>query len=175
MSALANIEAPAYFTTGNHESYVNRSRALEIIASHNVRILHNQLVETHGLQLIGLDYMNADENAFDMHAVNKNTIKEELPKIKIASDKPAVLMHHSPVGLDYVSQHGIALMLSGHTHAGQIFPNTLLTPLIFPLNKGLYLHNGTQFFVSQGAGTFGPRMRLGTSNEITLIRLVGKR
>lgn len=174
LSALARFNAPTYFTTGNHESYVDTERALAIIAGHGVRILHNQVVETHGLQLVGLDYMNADENAFDMHAVNKLTIKEELPRIPIVKRKPVILMHHSPVGLDYVSRAGIDLMLSGHTHAGQIFPATLVTPLLFPLNKGLHQHGNTYFFVSQGAGTYGPRIRLGSSNEINLIRLKAK-
>jgi hypothetical protein len=62
-------------------------------------------------------------------------------------------------------------MLSGHTHAGQVFPGTLLAPLFFPLSKGLHLRDGTYFFVSQGAGTYVMRMRLGSSNEINLIRL----
>ena len=171
MSAIARFEAPVFITTGNHEYYVDTNRALEIFAQYGGRILHNEVVETHGLQLVGLDYMNADENAFDLHAVNKMTIKEELPKIPFSKDMPVILMHHSPVGLEYVSAWGVSLMLSGHTHAGQIFPATLITPFLFPLNKGLHKHNGTFFFVSQGAGTYGPRMRLGSSNEINLIRL----
>ena len=71
----------------------------------------------------------------------------------------------------YVSEKGIDLMLSGHTHAGQMFPSTLLAPLFFSFNKGLYKEGSTKVFVSQGAGTYGPRMRLGSSNEINLIRL----
>jgi predicted MPP superfamily phosphohydrolase len=174
LSPLARFDAPTYFTTGNHESYVDTERVLEIIASHGVRILHNEVVETHGFQLVGLDYMNADENTFDMHVVNKLTIKEELPKITLAAEKPVVVMHHSPVGLEYVSASGAALMLSGHTHAGQIFPFTLVARLFFPLSRGLYLRDGTYFFVSQGAGTYVMRMRLGSSNEINLVRLKAK-
>ena len=83
-------------------------------------------------------------------------------------------MHHSPVGLEYVEAQGIALMVSGHTHGGQIFPATLLNQFIFPLNKGLHKRGNTYFYVSQGAGTYGPRMRLGSANEINLIRLKAK-
>ena len=122
LSAMARFSAPTYFTTGNHESYVDTERALEIISSYRVRVLRNEVVETHGFQLVGLDYMKADENTFDMHVVNKLTIKEELPKIPLTRDKPVVMMHHSPVGLEYVSARGVSLMLSGHTHAGQMFP-----------------------------------------------------
>jgi predicted MPP superfamily phosphohydrolase len=175
LSPLARFVAPTYFTTGNHESYVDTERALEIIDSHGVHILHNEVVETNGFQLVGLDYMNADENTFDMHAVNKLTIKEELPKIPIVAGKPVVVMHHSPVGLEYVSSSGAALMLSGHTHAGQIFPFTWVARLFFPLTKGLHVRDGTYFFVSQGAGTYVMRMRLGSSNEINLVRLKAQR
>jgi len=83
-------------------------------------------------------------------------------------------MHHSPVGLDYVKEMGIDLMLAGHTHAGQMFPATVIAPLLFPLNKGLRTEGDTHYFVSQGAGTFGPRLRLGSESEINLITLVGK-
>jgi predicted MPP superfamily phosphohydrolase len=173
LSPLGELNAPAYFTTGNHENYIDTERALEIIAGYGVRILHNEVIETHGLQLVGLDYMKADEDAFVLatRAMNRFTIKEELPKIPFLEEKPVILMHHSPVGLDYVTAKGVELMLSGHTHAGQVFPATLIMPLLFPLNKGLYQSDGTYFFVSQGAGTFGPRIRLGTSNEIDLILL----
>lgn len=169
---LGELSAPTYFTTGNHEGYVDTEKALEIIRSHGVRILHNEVVETHGLQLVGLDYMRADEDAIPEREGNLFTIKEELPKIPLLEEKPVVLLHHSPVGLEYVTARGVDLVLSGHTHAGQAFPATLFTPLVFPLNKGLHKRDSTYFFVSQGAGTFGPRIRLGTSNEITLIRLV---
>jgi len=35
-----------------------------------------------------LDYMNADEHTFNMHAVNKLTIKEELPKLPLLDGSP---------------------------------------------------------------------------------------
>ncbi len=173
-SPLKKLKAPAYFTTGNHESYANLDKTLEILAKSNVRILRNEIIETHDIQLIGLDYMNADPDSFEMHKVNQLTMKEVLPTLNISADKPTVLMHHSPIGLEYVNQRGITLMLSGHTHGGQILPVSYIGRLFFPYNKGLYNYKGTYIYVSQGAGTFGPRMRLGTNNEITLIRLKKK-
>ena len=171
LSPLADFEAPVYFTNGNHEGCVDTRRTFELIEKHGVRILHNDVVDTHGMYLVGLDYMNPDEHTFDMHpSEDKRTIKEVLPIIPLKDDQPSVLIHHSPVGLRYVTAKGIDLMLSGHTHAGQMFPGTILAPLFFPLVKGLHVRGGTYFFVSQGAGTYGPRMRLGSSNEINLIR-----
>lgn len=171
-SLLKTVAAEQYFTTGNHEFYLDTDKALELIADAGIRILRTEKVETHGLQLIGMEYMNADRQTFDSHMVNDLTIEEELPKIIRETAKPAVLVHHSPVGLQYVSQGDIDVMLSGHTHGGQVFPGTILTHIRFPMYKGRYHIGGTTLLVSQGAGTFGPCMRLGTFSEIQFIKLL---
>jgi predicted MPP superfamily phosphohydrolase len=166
------VNAEQYFTTGNHEFYLDTEKALELIQSADIRILRSEMVETHGLQLIGMEYMNADRVTYDSHMVNNLTIEEELPKIKRSAELPSLLAHHSPVGLQYVSQGNIDVMLSGHTHGGQLFPGPLLVSIRFPMNKGRYQIGGTTLLVSQGAGTFGPWMRLGTFSEVQFIRLV---
>ncbi len=172
LAPLADFDAPVYFVGGNHDGYVDAERALAQIRAQGVRVLHNQIVETHGLQLVGLDYMNPDDDHFDMHpSADDRTIASELPMLGVDPDRPAVLLHHSPVGAEYVAAAGVDLMLSGHTHGGQMFPATLLAPLIFPFNQGLYDVGDLRVFVSLGAGTFGPRIRLGSSNEINLLRL----
>lgn len=171
-SPLKKFAAPVYFTAGNHETYAGKDKTLRVLAANGVTILRNQVIETHAIRLIGLDYMNADPESFDMHGSRRGvTIKEFLAGLDLSVRKPTVLMHHSPKGVEYVSRSGVDLMLAGHTHGGQIFPVTYLGRLVHPYNKGLYKHNGTYIYVSQGAGTFGPRMRLGTRNEITVIRL----
>lgn len=172
LEPLSSFDAPVYFVIGNHETYVDLDRALSLIAEQGIRILRNERVDIHGIQLIGLDYMNADEETFDMHPVGDRTIREELPKIPATEDIPLLVLHHSPVGLEYVVAAGATLMLAGHTHAGQVFPGTVLAPLIFRLNKGLYDYEGMQIFVSQGAGTYGPRMRLGSKNTIHALKLI---
>lgn len=172
LEPLSDFVAPAYFVTGNHEAYVDTERALQLIAEQGIRILNNERIDTHGIQLVGLDYMNPDEHTFDMHPVGDRTIQNELPKIPVSSDEPIVLLHHSPVGLEYIAEFGTDLMLSGHTHAGQVFPGTLLAPLIFRMNQGLYDFEGMRVFVSEGAGTYMPRMRLGSSNTIDVLKLV---
>ena len=172
LAPLGRIEAPVYFAYGNHETYVDLDRALALIAAQGVHVLRNELVETHGVQIIGLDYMNADDRAFDMHAAEgKATIENVLPTIATRDDAPLFLLHHSPVGLEYIEAHGTDLMFTGHTHAGQVFPGTVLAPFIFRLNAGLYQVDGMQVYVSQGAGTFGPRMRLGSTNELDVLKL----
>lgn len=173
LEPLSGFDAPVFFVGGNHDGYVDAERALELIEAQGVRVLHNEVVRLNGLQLVGLDYMNPDDAVVAMHpSKDKRTIRSELPTLNIDQDTPAVLAHHSPVGTQYVAAAGVELMLAGHTHAGQMFPATVFAPLFFPFNAGLYrTQGGLQVFVSQGAGTFGPRLRLGSSNEIDLFRL----
>ena len=171
LALFASVRAEQYFTTGNHEYYIDTEKALRLMAGAGIRVLRNEMVETRGFQLIGLEYMNADRRTYDSHMVNDLTIEEELPKIIRDPAKPSILAHHSPVGLQYVSQGNIDLMLSGHTHGGQLFPGTVLIDLRFPMNKGRYQVGPTTLLVSQGAGTFGPWMRLGTFNEIQFVKL----
>lgn len=166
------VKADQYFTTGNHEFYMNTELALKLIEGAGIRILRSEMVETHGLQFIGLEYMNADRVTYDAHMVNDLTIEEELPKIQRSLDKPVLLAHHSPVGMQYASNGGIDAMLAGHTHGGQLFPGTLLTKIRFPMDKGRFTIGNMTLLVSQGAGTFGPWMRLGTFNELQMITLV---
>ena len=133
------------------------------------------MLETHGIQLIGMEYMNADRGTYDSHVVNTLTLQEELPKIARRSGKPSVLVHHSPVRMRYASEGNIDVMLSGHTHGGQFFPGTVLVKHRFPMHSGRYQIGGTTLLVSQGAGTFGPWMRLGTRNEVQVVNLVPAR
>ena len=63
------------------------------------------------------------------------------------------------------------IMVAGHTHAGQVLPGTWLAGLQFEYLRGLYDAKATRVLVSQGVGTFGVPMRLGSANQMELIRL----
>ncbi|MDR0356098.1 MAG: metallophosphoesterase [Deltaproteobacteria bacterium] len=167
-----NLPAEQYFTTGNHEYYVGVDEVVDMVKNAGIVVLRSQLVDTHGIQFIGLEYMNADPESTDAHQVNALAMSEELPKIASSSERPIVVIHHSPVGMKYASAYGAKAMLSGHTHGGQVFPGTLIIKSRFPMYKGRYKLDDMVVLVSQGAGTFGPMLRLGTENEIQLVRFV---
>jgi uncharacterized protein len=172
LDPLARFSAPVYYVGGNHEKYVGAERAFALVKTYGVNVLRGQVVETHGLQLVGLDYMNADEDAFDLHpSDDPRTIKSVLASLHMKGGMPSVLLQHSPVGARYAAAHGIDLMIAGHTHRGQFFPGTLIAMAVFPFTHGLYQRGPLQVFVSQGAGTFMSRVRLGTSNELNILRL----
>ena len=176
LEPLARFSAPVYYVGGNHEKYVDAERAFALVKKYGVNVLRSQVVETHGLQLVGLDYMNADEDTFELHpSDDSRTIKSVLASLHLKDGMPSVLLHHSPAGAQYAAANGIDLMIAGHTHGGQFFPGTLVATAIFPFTHGLYRRGPLQVFVSQGAGTFMSRVRLGTSNELNILRLRPKR
>jgi len=173
LSPLSRLNAPTFFVAGNHESYPGLAGVLDIIGQQNIRVLQNELVETHGIQLIGLDYLKADDEAYDMHAPeSSHTVKSVLAEMEIKAELPAVLLSHNPTGVEYAAAAGVDLMLSGHTHKGQVFPFTIITKLAFAYHGGLYDKGDIKVFVSSGVGGVVARMRLGSCNEVNLLRLV---
>ncbi len=173
LSLFNQVRQPVYFTGGNHDEYVGIEKVEKILADNGVEILNNQVVIHKGVQLVGLNYMNADDDVFDAHASERTeTIKSVLKEIDINQNLPIIFAHHSPVGEKYMHEAGGDLMVAGHTHAGQFFPATLVAGLQFKYLKGIYDYEGMKIYVSQGIGTFGPPLRMGTQGESTMIKLV---
>lgn len=171
---LARLKAPAYFATGNHDGYIDEKKLIAMTRRQGIRVLRNEVVSVDGLQIAGLDYMNADDRAFDLHpSPGKATIEKTLPKLGLDPARPSILIHHSPVGVRHAERAGVDLFVAGHTHdGGQVFPATLLAKwLIYPYSNGLYRVGDMQLFVSPGLGTFMLPLRVGTQNELTLLRL----
>ena len=172
-SPLARLKAPAYFVTGNHDTYIDEKRLLAIAEKQGVHVLHNQVVTVDGLQIAGLEYMNADDKAFDLHpSPGKATIERTLPKLGLDPSRPSILIHHSPVGIQYAEQAGVDLFIAGHTHdGGQIFPATLLANGWSFLSATGSTDRQNAALLSPGIGTFMLPLRVGTRNELTLLRL----
>jgi hypothetical protein len=101
--------------------------------------------------------------------VNEAELLAGLPR-----DRFILFLKHQP-RIDQSSIGLYDLMLSGHTHKGQIFPFNLATRLLFPMNAGAYdLGKGSRLYVSRGSGTWGPPIRFLAPPEITVIELVRK-
>jgi predicted MPP superfamily phosphohydrolase len=159
-SALNSINAPVFFSLGNHEYYAGLEDILRLLAQTKVRVLRNEMVVEKGIQVIGIDY-----------AWERRTVVQLLKKLQLDKSCFTVLMYHQPRGLEDASKYGVDLMLSGHTHGGQFIPFTFFAKLIWKRYKGLYKHNNTYLYTSTGTGTWGPPFRLGTRSEIVEINL----
>ncbi|MBR6593577.1 MAG: metallophosphoesterase [Clostridia bacterium] len=90
------------------------------------------------------------------------------------SGLPVIAMDHNPARLEEYSGKD-TLILSGHTHKGQIFPANLITKAMYTVHYGYYRADDTspQTVVSCGAGTWGMPMRIGSVREVVCIDLKG--
>ena len=173
---VRELKAPVFFVDGNHDTYVNATRVKQLCRAVGMRVLENEAVEYAGLQIIGLDYMVADNQARDdMHAaISSETIQSVMAGMAVSDSLPTVVLHHSPVGAKYMDEAGADLFLAGHTHGGQFFPLTLINERLFEYNRGLHQCGDMKVYISCGSGTFGLPMRIGTDSEITLLHLKPK-
>ena len=128
-----------------------------------MKLLDGKMAMFDNVQIVGIN---------DRQSLPKDkTLGSALDDLPIDKEKPTILMYHTPVEWEDARKHGIDLMLSGHTHNGQIFPFTLLVRLSFKYINGLYRKGSKYLHVSPGTGTWGPPMRLGSRNQITLLTL----
>ena len=157
-----------YFIVGNHEYFHGLKQIIEHINSIGIKVLENENL-----------YIGEKEQGFylaGVYDVMGYRIKQYEPNIKEAlegiTDEPTVLLAHQPKFIHEVP-NSVDLVLSGHTHGGQIVPFNLLVKLAQPYIKGLHQHNdSTQIYVNRGTGFWGPPMRLGSKAEITEIQLI---
>jgi len=163
LAALAKLSSPTYMCIGNHERYVDLDKALASIAAHGVNILRDESLIVDGVQLIGID----DRDRPD-------ALPSILDNMKLDPDVYSILLYHRPDGWQAALDKSIMLTLSGHTHAGQMFPFGFLVKRQYPNMTGLFTQQDKSLYVSEGTGTWGPIFRLGTRCEMTVIDLANR-
>ncbi|MCX6716501.1 MAG: metallophosphoesterase [Candidatus Taylorbacteria bacterium] len=154
-----------YYIRGNHDESRSINRYDALIKSAGIKILSDQAVIIKGLRIIGVGYQTTNSTA-DFSAVLNNVLGSTTNTI------PTILLKHSPKDLDVSSKFKIDLQISGHSHAGQIFPGNLMTYLQYgKYDYGLQSKGTMAEYTSSGAGTWGPPFRFGTQSEIVSITL----
>jgi len=167
MTAMRGFSAPlgVWAVAGNHEFHGRRNKSPELMGRPGFRWLRNRWVEIRpGLVLAGVDDLTSMRRA----GLSGDSISQTL------SDRPAgatVLLSHTPWQAEKAAAAGAGLMLSGHTHGGQLWPFGYLTRRVYPLLAGRYEVDGMPVIVCRGTGTWGPRMRLWHPAEILRVTL----
>ena len=170
--ALASIEAPegTWAVLGNHDHYTDAELTTRALARRRVGVLNNaNTVIRRGddvLQLAGVDDWGwgALDFARALHGLDPA--------------RPAVLLSHEPRVFDMPEARGLSLILSGHTHGGQIClplvgaPARLFARGEFRYLRGLYERDGARLYVSRGTGVIGLPLRFGARPEVAVLRLV---
>ena len=170
---LAGLRARlgVFMVTGNHEYYAGLREWLPELRRLGIRVLRNEHVvldaeKGGGWELAGIDDWNGGSIEPGGGADLARALAGHEP------DRPVILLSHQPRAVFTAAQAGVGLVLSGHTHGGQIWPFTFLVRLQQPFLQGLHRVDRTQVYVNPGTGSWGPPMRLGTCPEITRITLV---
>jgi predicted MPP superfamily phosphohydrolase len=136
---------------------------LDAVEHAGIRVLNNGKVEINGLQIIGV-------HDAELHA--PPLFRALLQGARLDRNRPSILLAHQPLNLLIPEEEGVSLQLSGHTHGGQLWPWTWVAARVHGrFNRGLNQFGKLLVLTSNGAGTWGAPMRVGTKSEIVLIRL----
>ncbi|MEV6598962.1 metallophosphoesterase [Actinoplanes sp. NPDC051346] len=162
---LADIRSRrgAYFVTGNHEYYSGYSEWVAEVARLGIRPLRNERLEVSGLDLAGVNDIGGA--AFGDGPDFERALGDRDPA------RPVVLMAHQPIAAKEAAPFGVDLQVSGHTHGGQMVPFNLLVRLEQPVVSGLGKVDGVPVYVTNGAGFWGPPVRVGAPPQVTVIEL----
>lgn len=167
---MQRLSAPlgVYAVRGNHDALRPDRRDVtgEILAGAGIRLITNEWVKlTENLVLAGIDDLTSSRRRPGEGEANLDLALINRP------EDPTILLSHTPWMTGRAAEAGVDMMLTGHTHNGQIWPFNYLVRTRYPFIGGRYDIDGMTLIVSRGTGTWGPRMRLWTAGEISLITL----
>jgi len=134
-----------------------------------------------GIRLLADDYIVIDDRLILAGRLDPSPIggfdgRRRAPLETVLSDAPkglpVIVMDHNPISAASYGS-GVSLVLSGHTHKGQIFPGSLITRRMYDVDHGRWQKdsNSPYVIVTSGVGTWGMPMRVGTDSEIVSITL----
>lgn len=166
---LQKLQPPygMYAVLGNHEYIGGKPQlAREQLNLGGVKVLSDEFIlVNNSFYIVGRD---------DPSRLNfSGTPRQELAAImqNIDRNRPIFLIDHQPLSLQEAADQGVDLQLSGHTHHGQFFLNSLVTGRIYELDWGYLRKNSLQVIVSCGYGTWGPPIRIGSQPEIISVHV----
>ena len=173
--AFSRLKAPmgVYGVLGNHDFYTQQPDKIARVAMEaGVRILRDEslVLKRNGslIRIAGVDDAGTNQLAAQKMDV---ALKQEENRL------PTVLVCHRPYFLEEAADRNVGLVLSGHTHGGQVvfgrMGGTTMTPaaLYSPYVWGLYRKEQTQMYVSRGIGTVAVPIRINCPPELTRIVL----
>lgn len=161
---MRRLSAPmgVWAVRGNHENHGSGESLLE---EAGFGVLRDTWAEVRpGLVLAGVD----DVRAWRDTGAGGQSVSKALAG---RPGSATILLSHIPWHAEVAADAGVGLMLSGHTHGGQIWPFDYVIQHRYPLFEGRYEVGGMTAIVCRGTGTWGPRMRLWRPGEILRITL----
>ena len=169
LDPLRELRVPSgvFAVSGNHEFYAgDGGEWLDFWSTLGIDVLRNERTT-----------LTRGDGAIDIAGINDATapapyepdLIEALNGIE--TDRFVLLMAHQPKQALEASDLGVDLQVSGHTHAGQIWPLRYLVPLQQPSVEGLDTIDNTTLYTTRGAGAWGPPVRVAAPPEISMLEL----
>lgn len=156
-----------YAVLGNHEYYGGSIKQYtELMRSIGIKVLQDEVEEVAGTYIVG----RKDKTAETMEVEGRVSVSSLLTGLDLS--RPVIMMDHQPTGFDVAAQAGVDILLSGHTHRGQIAPNHWITKRLFELDWGYLRKDKMHVVVSSGYGTWGPPIRLASRSEIIKLEVM---
>jgi hypothetical protein len=167
-----------YAVLGNHDIHTGADVVAAGLARHApaIRLLRDAVVRLPldpPLYLAGVDDPGVDWASRSVHIEALDSLAARRP-----DDGPALLLVHRPQAFAQAASLGFPLVLSGHTHGGQLaLPfrcgrDLNLARAMTDYTRGLYELHGSKLYVSRGVGVAGPAMRFNCRREMTTLELV---
>lgn len=163
-----------YYVYGNHDRQAHTSEPAftpdeleHAITSNGIRILEDSLV-TPDSRLILIGRADASWNRVAQRASLEKLMADVDPGCFV------LVLDHQPLEFEEAVEQGVDLILSGHTHAGQIWPVGLLISVFGP-NYGLYHHGTGNLIVSSGFTGWGYPVRTQGHCEYVIVDLIPER
>lgn len=161
---MKELQAPLgiYGVLGNHEYYGKKiPEFLQEMERIGIGILMDEsIIIDASFELIGRKD-KTDKNRLSISQLTANS----------ANHLPLIMMDHQPAELAQAMENGIDLIVSGHTHRGQMAPNHFITKRVFELDWGYKQKEQLHAIVSSGYGFWGPPLRLGSRSEVVYIKI----
>lgn len=159
-----------FAVAGNHEFIGHADVSIEYLQAYGVKYIRDEVINIDNIVLLA----GRDDRERIHH---EGEARKPIEDILSGVDKsiPLILIDHQPVEYDKVKSFGLDLMLSGHTHKGQLWPFGYITKLVYENDYGLMKKDKTAFYTSSGYGTWGPPVRTGNKPELVVFDIVGRK
>ena len=158
LKIFKTLNKPIFFISGNHEFYLKEwTKISNEFHKFNIKIIDNKKHIFSGINIVGI--------SDDLSEKNREYMIQELQE----KNKFNLILMHKPSIVWKKLTSVVDLMLCGHTHNGQIFPFNFLVRLKHKYLYGIFKNKKSTLYVSSGIGCWGPKMRLGSHNELVQI------
>ncbi len=154
---------------GNHEYILAPEAGFSWISRTGIRLLDDEAIIAGDYIIVGRRDWAAARHGFQRTPLR--AIVQKLTKTTNSRPHSLIVLDHQPRSLDEAAQAGARLILSGHTHHGQLWPINWITSTIFENSHGMISKGDTTCITSSGVSVWGPQVRTSSRPEILLIRL----